>query len=41
MTAYINEMKLKENLKTKGWKFTDEKIEKEYQLKDFAEALTL
>ena len=39
MTAY-NENEIKENLqKISGWKFNNEKIEKEYQLKDFGEAL--
>jgi len=39
MTAY-NENEIKENLQEiSGWKFNNEKIEKEYQLKDFGEAL--
>ena len=39
MTAY-NENEIRENLKKiNGWKFTNDKIEKEYELKDFGEAL--
>jgi 4a-hydroxytetrahydrobiopterin dehydratase len=39
MTAY-NENEINENLqKISGWKFNNQKIEKEYLLKDFSDAL--